>query len=134
MHWSFSLFALTELSDMMTKTATMATAKCCQSERGLSNKIFAFNIIILSFPLPKDPFSIQKDNITLKVHIISQVCDSHICSSLCLERDVSSTPTCTGRCLGYISCCNGLPLQGKYDLCTQMTSYHALHLLKSLGT
>ena len=32
-HWSFSLFALTELSDMMTKTATMATAKCCQSER-----------------------------------------------------------------------------------------------------
>ena len=41
-HWSFSLFALTELSDMMTKTATMATAKCCQSERGLSNMIFAF--------------------------------------------------------------------------------------------
>ena len=92
------------------------------------------HIIILSFPLPKDPFSIQKDNITLKVHIISQVCDSHICSSLCLERDVSSTPTCTGRCLGYISGCNGLPLQGMCDLCTQMTSYHALHLLKSLGT
>ena len=43
MHWSFSLFALTELSDMMTKTATMATAKCCQSERGLSNMIFAFS-------------------------------------------------------------------------------------------
>ena len=42
MHWSFSLFALTELSDMMTKTATMATAKYCQSERGLSNMIFAF--------------------------------------------------------------------------------------------
>ena len=42
MHWPFSLFALTELSDMMTKTATMATAKCCQSERGLSNMIFAF--------------------------------------------------------------------------------------------
>ena len=41
-HWSFPLFALTELSDMMTKTATMATAKCCQSERGLSNMIFAF--------------------------------------------------------------------------------------------
>ena len=36
------LFALTELSDMMAKTATMATAKCCQSERGLSNMIFAF--------------------------------------------------------------------------------------------
>ena len=42
MHWSFSLFALTELSDRMTKTTTMATAKCCQSERGLSNMIFAF--------------------------------------------------------------------------------------------
>ena len=42
MHWSFSLFALTELSDMMTKTATMATAKYCQNERGLSNMIFAF--------------------------------------------------------------------------------------------
>ena len=41
-HWSFSLFALTELSKMMTKTATMATAKCCQSERGLSKMIFAF--------------------------------------------------------------------------------------------
>ena len=41
-HWSFSLFALTELSDMMTKTATMATAKCYQSERELSNMIFAF--------------------------------------------------------------------------------------------
>ena len=27
---------------MMTKTATMATAKCCQSERGLSNMIFTF--------------------------------------------------------------------------------------------
>ena len=27
---------------MMTKTATMATAKCCQSKRGLSNMIFAF--------------------------------------------------------------------------------------------
>ena len=26
-HWSFSLFALTELSDMMTKTATMATGE-----------------------------------------------------------------------------------------------------------
>ena len=42
MYWSFSLFALTELSDMMTKTATVATAKCCHSERGLSNMIFAF--------------------------------------------------------------------------------------------
>ena len=42
MHWSFSLFAMTELSHMMTKTATMATAKCCQSERGPSNLIFAF--------------------------------------------------------------------------------------------
>ena len=42
MHWSFSLFAFTELSDMMTKTTTMATAECCQSERGLSNMIFAF--------------------------------------------------------------------------------------------
>ena len=37
------------------------------------------HIIILSFPLPKDPFSIQKDNITLKVHLISRVCDSQIC-------------------------------------------------------
>ena len=36
------MFALIELSDMITKTATMATAKCCQSERGLSNMIFAF--------------------------------------------------------------------------------------------
>ena len=27
---------------MMTKKETMATAKCCQSERGLSNMIFAF--------------------------------------------------------------------------------------------
>ena len=42
MHWSFSLFVLTDLSDMMTKTVTMTTAKCCQSERGLSNMIFAF--------------------------------------------------------------------------------------------
>ena len=99
------------------------------------------HIIILSFPLPKDPFSIQKIILRLKcilflrfaIHIfVSSLLG--ITPSLCLERDVSSTPTCTGRCLGYISCCNGLPLQGKYDLCTQMTSYHALHLLKSLGT
>ena len=37
------------------------------------------HIIILSFPLPKDPFSIQKDSITLKVHLISRVCDLQIC-------------------------------------------------------
>ena len=37
------------------------------------------HIIILSFPLPKDPFSIQKDSITLKVHLISRVSDSQIC-------------------------------------------------------
>ena len=42
MPWSFSLFSLTELSDMTTKTATMASAKCSQSERGLLNMIFAF--------------------------------------------------------------------------------------------
>ena len=99
------------------------------------------HIIISSFPLPKDSFSIQKDSITLKVHLILGFAIYKFASSLlgitpslCLERDVSSTPTCTGRCLGYISCCNGLPLQGKYDLCTQMTSYQPLHLLKSLGT
>ena len=37
------------------------------------------HIIILSFPLPKDPFSIQKDNVTLKVLLISGVSDSQIC-------------------------------------------------------
>ena len=39
-----------------------------------------------------------------------------------------STPTCTERCLCCTSRdCSSLSLQGKYDLCTQMTSYHALH-------
>ena len=37
------------------------------------------HIIILSFPLAKDPFSIQKDNVTLKVLLISRVSDSQIC-------------------------------------------------------
>ena len=111
----------------------------------LSNSLHKINynhIIILSFPLPKDPFPIQKDNIIRLKYILFLGFAIHkfassllgITPSLCLERDVSSTPTCTGRCLGYISGCNGLPLLGKYDLYTQMTSYHALHLLKSLGT
>ena len=99
------------------------------------------HIIILSFPLLKIPSQYKKIILRLKsilflrfaIHIFASYFLG-ITPSLCLERDVSSTPTCTGRCLGYISGCNGLPLQGMCDLCTQMMSYHALHLLKSLGT
>ena len=35
------------------------------------NQLQSYNYFII--PLPKDPFSIQKDNITLKVHLISRV-------------------------------------------------------------
>ena len=99
------------------------------------------HVIILSFLCLKIPSQYKKTILRLKSILFLGFAIHKFASSLLgltpslrLERDVSSKPTCTGRCLGYISCCNGLPLQGKYDLCTQMTSYHALHLLKSLGT
>ena len=41
------------------------------------NQLQSYNYFII--PLPKDPFSVQKDNITLKVHLISRICDSQIC-------------------------------------------------------